>query len=86
MDSVKAVLDKNDLSIIFEALCESDDIDIADSPLTDLFMMLTKSECDVTIETNDAFNMNLRSIVEDAVDIINDMDNDTTFYNINPVE
>ncbi len=76
MDSIKAVLDTDDLNIIFEAICESDNVNVADGEIGDLFMLLVRLGKDVTIETNDTFNSQLRGIVEGASEIINELEDD----------
>ena len=46
MEDVNFKLNKDDVEVICNLLCENDDIDTSDSNLTDMFVVMVKSEND----------------------------------------
>jgi len=53
MRELGVYLTPEDIDIIYESLCESDNIDVADSVLTDLFLTLSKHGKPVLVQTQD---------------------------------
>jgi hypothetical protein len=81
MKTISAVLTKEDLDIIFTTLVEADP-EIADSPMTDLFMLLSKLDSEVLITTVDDIDVSelperIRNLIDKIGNELNDIDNMT---------
>jgi hypothetical protein len=81
MKTISAVLTKEDLDIIFATLVEADP-EIADSPMTDLFMLLSKLDSEVLITTVDDVDLSelperIRNLIDKIGNELNDIDNMT---------
>ncbi len=70
----EVILDKEDVEAVFESLCESHDTDIADSPLTDMFALLVKSDVCVGLNIIDDDEDNFMEAVTDILDEVDDLD------------
>jgi len=53
MKELGVYLTPEDIDTIYESLCESDNIDVADSVLTDLFLTLSKHGKPILVQTQD---------------------------------
>ena len=84
MENIKFTLSAEDCDTIFEALCDQE-AEIADSQLTDMFMMLTKMDTEVDCQSTANIDDEIGDLADRVLDILDEI-GDTSDLNQVPID